>query len=121
MLHDLTQLGFLRRLDGLYQAGNVPLGEWLATGPTQHTPQGGVTNQVMRKVAQERVTSLYRQLITHHQALNHLRVQAAKFGISIPTHIQLDIDEHLSAIADIETELAELGENITPFHPPQSR
>ncbi len=120
MLHDLTQLGFLRRLDGLYQAGSVPLGEWLAAGPTHHTPQGGVTNQIMREVAQERKTSLHRQLITHYKALSYLREQAAKFGLAVPTHIQFEIDEHVSAIANIEAELAELGENIIPFHPPQS-
>jgi hypothetical protein len=121
MLHDLTQLGFLRLIANLYQAGSIPLGEWLAAGPTHHTPQGGVTNRVMREVAQERIASLYRQLITHHRALNHLRVQAVKFGISIPTHIQLDIDDHFSAIAQIETELREFGENIPPLSIPTVR
>jgi AAA+ ATPase superfamily predicted ATPase len=54
ILHDLTQLGFLRRLDGAYQAGNIPLGQWLTTNPTHHSTQGGVTNRVLREVAQER-------------------------------------------------------------------
>lgn len=120
MLHDLNQLSFLRRLDNLYQAGSIPLGEWLAAGPTYHTPQGGVTNRIMRKMSQEQKASLHRQLITHYKALNYLREQAAKFGISAPTHIQLDIDGHIVAINNIEAELAELGENITSFQALQS-
>ena len=43
-----------------------------------------------------------------------------KFGLAVPIPIQLDIDEHLSTIAYIEAELAELGENISAFQSPQS-
>jgi hypothetical protein len=50
----------------------------------------------------------------------NLREQAAKFGLFSPTHIQFELDEHLTAVANIETELAELGENITPFQSPPS-
>lgn len=59
-------------------------------------------------------------LLTHHRALAHLHEQAAKFGLAVPTQIQLDIDEHLSTIAHVEAELAELGENIISFQSPQS-
>ena len=62
----------------------------------------------------------YCLLITHHRALAHLREQATKFGLIVPTPIQPDIDGHLSTIAHIQAELSELGENITWFQSPQS-
>lgn len=62
----------------------------------------------------------YRLLITHHRTLAHLPEMGTKFGLSMPTHIRFDIDEHLSTITHIEAELAELGENITSFQSPQS-
>ena len=62
----------------------------------------------------------YRLLMTHHRALAHLSEMGTKFGLAVPIPIQLDIDEHLSTIAHIEAELAELGENISSFQSPQS-
>jgi hypothetical protein len=120
MLHDLTQLGFLRLIDNLYQAGSIPLGEWLAAGPTHHTPQGGVTNRVMREVAQERVASLQRQLIACMRHLGELELRQAKQGLETPPHIITEIEAYKQKIVDIEAELAELGENITLVQPPQS-
>jgi hypothetical protein len=119
-LYNLINLGFLRQEKDNYQIGNLFLAKWLDTLPPHHTPQDGVTNKMVREVAQERKNSLYRVLGIRYQALNHLREQAAKFGLTVPTYIKLEIDEHLSAIADIETELIELGENITPFQSPPS-
>lgn len=119
-LYNLTNLGFLRQEQDNYQIGNLFLARWLDTLPSHHTPTSGVTKKMMDRVAQERKNSLYRLLGIRYQALNHLREQTAKFGLAVPTHTKIEIDEHISAIADIETELAELGENITPFHSPQS-
>ncbi|MFN8453628.1 MAG: AAA family ATPase [Anaerolineae bacterium] len=117
-LYNLIQLGFVQEERDRYHIGNLFLASWLDTLPSHHTPQGGITNKMMREVTLERKNSLYRLLGIRYQALNHLREQAAKFGLVVPTYIQFEIDEHLSAIAAIETELAELGENITPFHSP---
>jgi hypothetical protein len=115
-LYNLMELGFLRQEKDNFQIGNLFLAKWLDTLPPHQTPKDGVTNKMIREVVQERKNSLYRLLVIRYQALNHLREQAAKFGLAVPTYIQFEIDEHLSAIANIEAELAELGENITPFH-----
>lgn len=120
MLHDLTQLGFLRLVNNLYQAGSIPLGEWLASGPTHHTPQGGVTNRVMREVAQERVASLQRQLIACIRHLGQLELRQAKQGLETPPHVITEIEEYKQKISNLEAELAELGESITPFQITQS-
>lgn len=120
ILYDLTQLGFLRRIESYYQAGNILLGEWLATGPTHHAPQGGVTHRMMREVAQERVTALQRQLIARIRHLNELKLQQAKMGLNTPPHIITEIENYKEAIAQLEAELSELGENITSFQSPQS-
>jgi hypothetical protein len=117
MLHDLTQLGFLRLIDNLYHAGSISLGEWLAADPTHHTPQGGVTNRAMREVAQERIASLQRQLIACMRHLGELELRQAKQGLETPPHIITEIEDYRQKIAAIETELHELGENITPFQP----
>ncbi len=109
-LHDLTQLGFLRRTDRGYQASSAPLGHWLAGDPTYHPTQGGVTNRMMREVAQERVTSLHRQLIACIRHLGELEIRQAKQGLETPPHVLTEIEDYKQKIAGIETELAELGE-----------
>jgi hypothetical protein len=118
ILHDLTQLGFLRRIEGNYQAGNIPLGQWLATGPTHHSPQGGVTNRMMREVNQERVTSIQRQLIACYRHLGQLELQQAKQGLNTPPYIITEIEDYRQKIVSIEAELTELGENIALSPPP---
>jgi hypothetical protein len=118
-LHDLTCLGFLRRIDAAYQAGNIPLGQWLSTNPTHHSTQGGVTNRVLREVAQERIASLQRQLITSYRHLWQLEERYAKQGLETPPHIITEIENYKARIIEIETELAEMGEDITPLYPAQ--
>ncbi len=114
ILHNLSRLGFLRRINGVYQAGNVLLGQWLATGPVHRPPRGGITNQMTRQVAQEQLTALQRQLIARIRHLGQLELRQAKQGLETPAHIITEIEDYKKRIADIETELAELGENITP-------
>lgn len=120
MLHDLTQLGFIHPMDSLYQAGSIPLGEWLAAGPSHHTPQGGVTNRVMREVAQERVASLQRQLIACIRHLGELELRQAKQGLETPPHVITETADYQQKIAQIEAELIELGENLTPLQSSQA-
>jgi hypothetical protein len=116
MLHDLTQLGFLRLTNDLFRAGSIPLGEWLAADPTHHTPQGGVTNRVMREVAQERVASLQRQLIACMRHLGELELRRAKQGLETPPHVVTEIEDYKQKITNLEAELTELGENFgNPF------
>jgi hypothetical protein len=112
-LYDLIQLGFLRRVDHNYQAGNILLGQWLSTGPSHRPPQGGVTKRMIREVAQERVASLQRQLIACIRRLGHLQVQQARQGLQTPPHIITEIEDYQLNIATIEAELVELGETIT--------
>lgn len=113
ILHDLSQLGFLRRATDSYQAGNILLGEWLAAGPEHHTPQGGITNRMLGEVAQERIASLQRQLLASVRHLGQLQLRQAKQGLETPPHVMTEIEEYNFKITDIEAELAELG--IPPF------
>ncbi|MCB0211297.1 MAG: hypothetical protein KDJ52_18295 [Anaerolineae bacterium] len=108
ILYDLTHLGFLRRIEKGYQTGNVPLGFWLATNPTHHAAQVGVTNRMLRKVAQERITSLQRQLIVSYRYLARLNEQKATQGIHTPPGVLLEIEDYKKTIVDIQAELAEL-------------
>lgn len=119
-LYNLTGLGFLQRLGDCYHIGNTFLAKWLETLPPQHTPQGGVTNRMLREINQERITSLQSQLIELYRHLSHLELRQAKQGLETPPHIITDIEDYRRKIARLETELTELGENITPFHSPQS-
>jgi hypothetical protein len=119
ILYDLTQLGFLRQIEGNYQAGSIPLGQWLAAGPSHHDPQGGVTNRMMHEVAQERVTALQRQLIACIRHLGHLELRQAKQGLDTPPYIITEIEDYKKKVANIEAELAELGENIALSPQPQ--
>ncbi len=115
-LNNETGLGFLRQIENTFHISNLFLAHWLDAWPLHQTPQAGITDDLL---TQEKISSLRRQLRTHHQALNLLQEQAAKFGLSVPTNIQLEINDHQIVIADIETELTELGENITPSKPPR--
>lgn len=116
-LNNETGLGFLRQIENTLHIGNLFLANWLDVWPLHQTPQAGITDHLL---TQEKISSLRRELRIHHQAVNHLREQAAKFGLVVPTNIKFEINEHLSAIAAIETELTDLGENITPSQPRQS-
>ncbi|MCI0526755.1 MAG: hypothetical protein L0Y56_04785, partial [Nitrospira sp.] len=89
----------------------------LTTNPTHHSAQGGVTNRVLREVAQERVASLQRQLIACYRRLGQLELQHAKQGLNTPPHIITEIEDYKTKITEIETELAELGEAIPPLSP----
>ena len=112
ILHDLTQLGFLRRVANNYQAGSIPLGQWLASGPAHHTPRGGLTNRMMHEVAQEQITALQRQLIAYYRHLGQLELRQAKQGLETPPHIITEIEDYKQKITKIKAELAELGEHI---------
>ncbi len=110
MLYDLNELGFLRRTaTGAYQAGNVLLGEWLAAEPDLPVPQGGVTNRMLKGVAQERVAALQRQILACVRHLGQLELRQAKQGLETPPHIITEIEEYKAKIAAIEAELAELA------------
>ena len=112
ILHDLSRLGFLCHAGETFQAGNIPLGQWLATGPTHNAGQGGVTNHMTRQVAQERVTALQRQLLASYRRLGHLEVQQAKMGNNTPPEIRMEIEDYREQISEIESELAELGQKL---------
>lgn len=117
-LHNLTELGFLRKDTNNYDISNLFLAEWLKTSPT-HQPKDGVTNRMLREIAQERVTSLQRQLIACYRHLGQLELRQAKQGFDTPPHIITQIEDYKKKIANIEAELTELGENITLSPPPQ--
>ena len=114
MLHDLTQLGFVRRVEGRYQASSVPLTRWLDTDPPHYAQQGGVTNRMMREVAQERVTTLQRELVVRYRRLGHLKTQQARQGANTLPEILMEIEDYEAKIEELEAELEELGENIDP-------
>ncbi len=114
ILYDLTQLGFLRRIENHYQARNLLLAEWLAASPTSHAPQGGVTNPMLREVAQERLTALQRQLIASIRHLGELELRQAKQGLETPPHVITEISDYNLKIAALEAELADLGQPISP-------
>jgi hypothetical protein len=111
-LYNLTSLGFLRRIEDNYAIGNLFLTRWLETLPPHHTPQGGITNRMLREVAQERVAALQRQLIACIRHLGELELRQAKQGLETPPHVITEISDYQQKIADIEAELADLGQPI---------
>jgi hypothetical protein len=111
LLHNLTELGFLRKDTNNYDISNLFLAEWLKTSPT-HQPKDGVTNRMLREIAQERVTSLQRQLIACYRHLGQLELRQAKQGLDTPPHIITEIEDYKKKITGIEAELAELGEQV---------
>jgi hypothetical protein len=75
-------------------------------------PQLPITTE--KEVMQERISALQRQLIARMRHLDELELQQAKMGFNTPPHIITEIEDYQEAIANIEAELAKLGENITP-------
>ena len=67
---------------------------------------------MLRNVAQERVTSLQRQLIACYRHVGQLELRQAKQGLDTPPHIITEIEDYKKKTAGIEAELTELGEQV---------
>ncbi|RME73307.1 MAG: CHAT domain-containing protein, partial [Chloroflexi bacterium] len=64
----------------------------------------------MAGINTERIQSLREQLRIYHRNLDRLQVKKAKYGLDVPTHVANEIEEMQKAIAQIEEELAALGQ-----------